>query len=163
MDVRGPTIAAVEGAVRAGGVGLMASCDLVVVQPDVTFALHRGPHRRRRGDHLGADPAPGARRQDRRGDPHRRAFDAAEARDIGLVTHVTDDVAATVAELCDGIRAERHAPSPRRSGCSTGRRASTARLRSTEMRALSDELFRGPDAAEGMAAFREKRSPTWPT
>ena len=25
------------------------------------------------------------------------------------------------------------------------------------MRALSDELFSGPDAAEGMAAFREKR------
>jgi methylglutaconyl-CoA hydratase len=32
-----------------------------------------------------------------------------------------------------------------------------------EMRALSDELFSGPDAAEGMAAFREKRLPQWPT
>ena len=29
------------------------------------------------------------------------------------------------------------------------------------MRALSDELFAGPDAAEGMAAFAEKRPPTW--
>jgi enoyl-CoA hydratase/carnithine racemase len=29
------------------------------------------------------------------------------------------------------------------------------------MRALSDELFSGPDAAEGMAAFREKRPPQW--
>ena len=29
------------------------------------------------------------------------------------------------------------------------------------MRALSDELFAGPDAAEGMAAFAEKRPPNW--
>ena len=31
----------------------------------------------------------------------------------------------------------------------------------TRMRALSDELFAGPDAAEGMAAFAEKRPPSW--
>ena len=31
------------------------------------------------------------------------------------------------------------------------------------MRALSDELFAGPDAAEGMAAFAEKRPPSWQT
>jgi enoyl-CoA hydratase/carnithine racemase len=30
------------------------------------------------------------------------------------------------------------------------------------MRALSDELFGGADAQEGMAAFREKRPPVWP-
>ena len=29
------------------------------------------------------------------------------------------------------------------------------------MRALSDELFQGPDAAKGMAAFAEKRTPVW--
>ena len=34
-----PTIAAVNGPVRAGGVGLMAACDLVVVASTVTFAF----------------------------------------------------------------------------------------------------------------------------
>jgi methylglutaconyl-CoA hydratase len=39
MTHRCPTIAAVEGPVRAGGIGLMAACDLVVVRPDTTFAF----------------------------------------------------------------------------------------------------------------------------
>jgi enoyl-CoA hydratase/carnithine racemase len=30
-----------------------------------------------------------------------------------------------------------------------------------EMRRLSEELFSGPDAAEGMAAFLGKRLPSW--
>ncbi|MGZ4722937.1 MAG: enoyl-CoA hydratase-related protein, partial [Ilumatobacteraceae bacterium] len=34
-----PVIAAVDGPVRAGGVGLMAACDLVVVNPSITFAF----------------------------------------------------------------------------------------------------------------------------
>jgi enoyl-CoA hydratase/carnithine racemase len=29
------------------------------------------------------------------------------------------------------------------------------------MAVLSNELFNGPDAAEGMAAFAEKRRPNW--
>jgi enoyl-CoA hydratase/carnithine racemase len=31
----------------------------------------------------------------------------------------------------------------------------------SRMRTLSEELFRGEDATEGMAAFREKRLPSW--
>ena len=80
---------------------------------------------------------------------------------MGLITHVTDDVDATTSALCAGIVAG----APRAV-------AETKRLlhhvpgldRSTafdQMRALSDELFSGPDAAEGMAAFREKRTPNW--
>ena len=163
MDAEQPTVAAVDGAVRAGGIGLMASCDLIVVQRSVTFALTEV--------RIGVAPAIISVPILRRVTPSRiaaamltgEAFDADEARAIGLITHVTDDVAATTAELCKGIVAG----APRAV-------AETKRLlhrvpgldRSTafeQMRALSDEMFSGPDAAEGMAAFREKRTPTWTT
>lgn len=162
MDTERPTIAAVEGAVRAGGIGLMASCDLVVVDRSVTFALTEV----RIGVAAAIISVPILRRV-----PAGKiaaamltgeSFGADEAREIGLVTHVSDDVAATVATLCDGIRAG--AP---RAVAETKRllqRVPTVDrdVAFTEMRALSDELFGGPDAAEGMAAFREKRSPVWP-
>jgi len=161
MDAAQPTVAAVGGAVRAGGIGLMASCDLVVVHRSVTFALTEV--------RIGVAPAIISVPILRRVAPSRIAaamltgepFDADEARSIGLITHVTDDVAATTAALCAGIAAG----APRAV-------AETKRLlhgvpdldRATafdRMQALSDELFSGPDAAEGMAAFREKRAPRW--
>lgn len=158
-----PTIAAVEGAVRAGGIGLMASCDLVVVHADVSFALTEV--------RIGVAPAvisvPILRRVPAgkiaaamlTGEP----FSATDAREMGLVTHVTDDVRGTVRRLTDGIRVG--AP---RAVAETKRlldRVPTLDLDSAfdEMGALSDELFGGPDAAEGMAAFRDKRVPVWPS
>ena len=71
MDTDRPTIAAVNGAVRAGGIGLMAACDLVVVDDVDDVRPHRSAHRRGGRDHLGADPATGPGGQDRRGDAHR--------------------------------------------------------------------------------------------
>ncbi len=163
MDTGRPTIAAVNGAVRAGGVGLMAACDLVVVASQVTFALTEV--------RIGVAPAiisvPIMRRVSsaRLAGPYLtgEAFTAEQALAMGLVTHVADDVDETVAAICTGILAG----SPRAV-------AETKRLlrevpeldRDTafgRMQQLSEALFRGPDAAEGMRAFREKRSPIWPT
>ncbi len=152
------TIAAVEGAVRAGGVGLMAACDLIVVRPEVTFAFSEV--------RIGVAPAVISRPVLRRvpwsavagalltGEP----FDAPMARAIGLVTHVADDVAAAVQTLVDGVL--QGAP---------GAVAATKRLlRSApatgsyaELQALSDELFAGPEGQEGMRAFLERRPPSW--
>ena len=161
MDAAQPTIAAVDGAVRAGGLGLMAACDLVVVQRSVTFALTEV--------RVGVAPAiisvPILRRVPASriaaamltGEP----FAADEARSMGLVTHVADDVAATTAELCAGIIAG--AP---RAVAETKRLLHSVPVldRQTafeQMRALSDALFAGPEASEGMAAFRAKRPPQW--
>jgi enoyl-CoA hydratase/carnithine racemase len=161
MDADVPTIAAVKGPVRAGGIGLMASCDLVVVHGDVGFALTEVRIgvaaaiisvpilRRASGSRLAAAFLTG------------EPFTSEEARNVGLVTHVSDDVDATVAEICASIR----------QGAPAAVRATKRLLREVpgmpraeafeRMRALSDELFAGPDAAEGIAAFREKRPPEW--
>ena len=73
MDAAVPTIAAVSGPARAGGIGLMASCDLVVVDQRRDVRPHRGPHRCRGGDHLGADLPARRAGAARRGLAHRRA------------------------------------------------------------------------------------------
>jgi enoyl-CoA hydratase len=161
MDTERPTIAAVNGAVRAGGIGLMAACDLVVVHDSTTFALTevrigvaaaiisvpilaRVP-----AGKIAAAMLTGER------------FDATEARAMGLVTHVSADVEATVAELCAGIQAG--AP---RAVAETKRLLHTVPTLERDaafeaMRTLSDELFRSADGAEGMQAFAEKRPPRW--
>jgi enoyl-CoA hydratase/carnithine racemase len=161
MNTARPTIAAVDGAVRAGGIGLMAACDLVVVHDTTTFALTEV----RIGVAAAIISVPILRRVP----PGRiaaamltgEAFDAADAHAMGLVTHVTDDVPATVESLCAGVLA----------GAPTAV-AATKRIlhdvpnldRTTafaEMQALSDQLFRGADAIEGMRAFADKRPPRW--
>ena len=166
MDAAAPTIASVKGAVRAGGIGLMASCDLVVVAASVDFAFTEV--------RIGVAPAiisvPILGRVNasllRAPFLTGERFDAQQARSIGLVTHVgsdNDDVDRIVAELCAGVLAG--APSAI---------AETKRLMRTvptlgrdeafeQMRAVSDSLFQGADAAEGMAAFLEKRRPAWHT
>jgi len=150
------TIAAVDGPVRAGGVGLMAACDLIVVRSTVTFAFTEV--------RIGVAPAiisvPILARcgWSKLAAPFLtgEAFDAPTAKDMGLITHVTDDVMATVATLVRGILA----------GAPEAVAASKRLLRNpssdyAEMAILSESLFRSREAAEGMSAFAEKRAPSW--
>jgi enoyl-CoA hydratase len=83
-------------------------------------------------------------------------FGAEAARDMGLVTHVTDDVAATVQTLIAGVLAG--APG---AVAATKRVLRQAAPNMAEMQALSEALFGSPEAAEGMTAFIEKRPPSW--
>lgn len=161
MDTERPTIAVARGPVRAGGIGLLAACDLAVVHPSVTFALTEV----RIGVTAAIISVPILRRVTAAqlasalltGSP----FDAAEARRIGLITHVGDDVDALVGELCAGILAGSPAAVAATKELlwrvpSLDRDAAFA-----EMRLLSESFFSSPDAAEGMAAFIEKRPPRW--
>jgi len=161
MDAACPTIAAVAGAVRAGGMGVMAACDLIVVHPGVSFSL---PEVR-----IGVAPAivlvPLLRRVPASllaattltGEP----IDAARAQQIGLVTHVAEEVAAKVADLCAAITAGAPtavAESKKALWSVPGRPRDEALA---DMKELSERLFNSPDAQEGMRAFAEKRAPVW--
>jgi methylglutaconyl-CoA hydratase len=160
-DASQPTIAAVKGPVRAGGLGLMAACDLVVVESGVDFALTEV----RIGVAAAIISVPILRRV-----PWSRLaaafltgekFDAITARDVGLITHVVDDVDTKVAELVEGILL----------GAPGAVAATKQILRSVPtmdrddayaaMERLSGELFDGPEGREGMSAFGEKRRPAW--
>ncbi len=155
-SMKAVSIAAVGGPVRAGGVGLMAACDLVVVRSDVTFAFTEV--------RIGVAPAiisvPILARcgWSKLAGPFLtgETFDAPAARDMGLVTHIADDVAETVDRLVAGILAG--APG---AVAETKRVLRQAHPDMATMTALSESLFRGPEAAEGMRAFAEKRPPSW--
>jgi enoyl-CoA hydratase len=161
MDTPRPTIAGVKGAVRAGGIGLMAACDLVVVHEQTTFALTEVRIgvaaaiisvpilQRVAPSHIAAAMLTG------------EPFDAVEARSMGLVTHVSTDVDATVAALCAGVAegAPRAVAETKRLLHTTGTMSRGEAF--AAMAVLSNELFESSDAREGMAAFVEKRPPRW--
>lgn len=155
-DLAAPVIAAVKGPVRAGGVGLMAACDLVVVNTAVTFAFTEV--------RIGVAPAiisvPILARcgWSKLAAPFLtgEAFDAATAKDMGLITHVTESVDGSVATLVSGILAG--APN---AVAATKRLLRQPAPTMDEMTVLSESLFRSTEAAEGMRAFAEKRPPSW--
>jgi methylglutaconyl-CoA hydratase len=150
-----PVIAAVDGPVRAGGIGLMAACDLVVVHSSITFAFTEV--------RIGVAPAtitwPVLQRcsWSKLAAPYLtgEVFDAVKALDMGLVTHVTDDVSGTTAELSRKILL----------GGPNAVAATKTLLRRThtisQLQSLSESLFTSDEGREGMAAFAEKRSPKW--
>ncbi len=156
MDTPRPTIAAVKGAVRAGGIGLMAACDLVVVQEQTTFALTEV--------RIGVAPAIISVPILRRVAPSHIAaamltgepFDAVAARSMGLVTHVSADVDATVAALCAGV-----AEGAPRAVAETKRLLHTVGTLPRDdafaaMAVLSNELFESSDAARGHGGLRRE-------
>lgn len=151
-------IAAVSAAVRAGGVGLMVACDLIVAHSTVTFAFSEV--------RIGVAPAIISRPVLRRVPWSAIAapfltgetFDAPSARAMGLITHVSDDVPGAVTALVDGVL--QGAPG---AVAATKRllRAADAVQSYDTLQAASDELFAGAEGQEGMRSFLEKRRPAW--
>ncbi|MEV2244610.1 enoyl-CoA hydratase family protein [Streptomyces sp. NPDC049970] len=159
-----PVVARVTGHVRAGGLGLLAACDISAAGPDATFALTES--------RLGLAPAVISLPLLPRLDPRAAAryyltgerFDAAEAVRIGLVSLAAgsaDDVDKALVPVLDGLR--RASPQ----GLAASKELVTASVLRTfdshaeDLIARSAALFASDEAREGMTAFLERRDPAW--
>jgi enoyl-CoA hydratase len=156
-----PVLGAVDGHVRAGGLGLVGACDVVVAGPSSTFALTEA--------RIGVAPsiisltllpkmsARAAGRYFVTGEK----FGAAEAETIGLITVAAEDVAAAVG----AIAAEVAKGSPQ--GLAASKALTTAAILKSfdeQAEALTEQsarLFVSDEAREGILSFLEKRPPRW--
>ena len=163
VDFPKPVVVAVNGHVRAGGFGLVAAADIVISDERATFAFTEV--------RIGVAPAIisvlcvrrmpdlAARRFMLTGE----TFDAAEAARVGLVTSVVPTgTALTEAQLfLAGFRL----CEPRALRVTRALIPEVAALDLaaglTRAQQVSEQLFASPEAAEGIAAFKEKRRPTW--
>jgi len=156
-----PLIARVNGTCMAGGMGLLAMCDLAIAAPHAVFGLPEAK--------VGVFPMQvlavlQAQVPQRfltqlclTGDP----IDAARAREIGLVNEVTPDLDGALDRLLS--RLQSNSPTALRRGLYAMK----------AMRSMSFEeaiafgegqiglLAMTQDAREGIAAFKDKRKPQW--
>jgi enoyl-CoA hydratase/carnithine racemase len=163
VELPKPVVARVDGAVRAGGVGIVGACDMAIASRQASFAFTEV--------RLGLAPAiislttlgrmteRAASRYYLTGEP----FGAQAAAASGLLTAAVDDLDTELAAVCDALRA-----------CSPQGLAETKPLTTRdalaafdrhagEMQALSARLFGSDEAREGMLSFLEKRPPRWAT
>jgi methylglutaconyl-CoA hydratase len=158
-----PVVARVNGAARAGGLGLIAACDLAVGPATATFGFSEV--------RIGVAPAiiavPCLRRMDRRaarelfltGEP----FDGVRAQQAGLLDRAVDDgeLDAAVDALVQQLG--RSAPEAVAVTKQLLRDVPGPHLQEDfrRMTAVSAERFGSAEAREGIAALLEKRDPAW--
>jgi len=154
-----PVVAVVRGPARAGGVGLLAACDVVVAAESATFAFSEV--------RLGIVPAVISAVVLPRMVPHvahrlmltGNVFDAAAAAAGGLVDLVVPD-----ADVDGEVRAqlvELTAGAPTALAETKRLLRAGSELHFDELLELSARFFASEEGQEGIASFREKRPARW--
>ncbi len=156
-----PVVGRIDGHVRAGGLGLVGACDIVLAGPSSTFAFTEV--------RLGLAAAVISLTTLPRLDPRAASryfltgetFGPGTAERIGLITEAVEDIDEGMAAVLGALRAA--SPQGLRE---TKKLLAAAVLDGFEARAdaLAEQsalLFSSAEAAEGMAAFLEKRPPAW--
>ena len=157
-----PTIARVHGPVFAGGTGLVAACDIAVGTSEAKFCLSEAK--------LGLSPATISpyvmramgERTARRYFLTAEVFDAAEALRIGMLSLLTDKLDETIDELLKHLLAG----GPQAHGAikdlirEVARRPVDDALSAETAKRIAD-IRASAEGKEGIAAFLEKRKPSW--
>jgi enoyl-CoA hydratase len=151
-----PVVARVDGAARAGGIGVLAACDVVLASARSTFAFTEV--------RLGLAPAVislplrplltarAASRYFLTGE----TFGAAAAAEMGLVTATGDDVDTLVEPVLDGLRRADPQGLRETRPLTTGDRLRAVDDEGAAMGELSARLFASPVARAHFAAFFDR-------
>src|SRR5215468_4920802 len=151
-----PVVARVDGAARAGGLGVLGACDVVLASTRSTFAFTEV--------RLGLAPAMislplrplltprAASRYFLTGE----TFDAATAREIGLVTAAGDDVDTLVEPVLDALRSADRQGLRETKPLTTGDRLRALDDEGAAMGELSARLFASPAAQSRLSAFLDQ-------
>lgn len=161
VELPKPVVGRIDGHVRAGGMGLVGACDIVVAGPASTFALTEA----RLG--LAASiisltvlPRLSSRASSRYFLTGEK-FGPEEAEKLGLITTAADNAEFTVATILGELRKS----SPQ--GLAESKALTTAAVladfdsSADRLAAQSARLFGTAEAMEGMTAFLQRRPPSW--
>lgn len=156
-----PVIAAVDGHVRAGGIGLVAACDLALAGPASTFAINEV----RLGLAAAMITIPLSARVEPRALSRAmltgEKFGPDAACGMRLITEAVHRLEPAVTELVESFRPCSPQGLAEAKGLLTGPLLADFDARGEDMAAVSARLFTTSEVAEGMTAFLERREPSW--
>lgn len=161
VGVPKPSIALVNGHTRAGGMGLVAACDMAFAGPRSSFALTEV----KLGLAAAMVSVPIRARVNERAAARYlltgEKFDSATAADMGLVTAATDAPHAAVAQVLGELRlAAPQSLAVTKELLNRGMLDALAE-QGAHLAELSAKLFVSEQAQEGLSAFLDKRPPQW--